>query len=173
MAGPTKVAPPSDDKRWRIVEATMRRNGYRPDGLIETLHSIQSSFGYLDEESLIYVSKALPVSPGKVFGVATFYHYFQLKPAGEYACSVCTGTACYIKGAKALLQAVQEAYGIVEGETTDDNLLSLLTVRCVGACGLAPVAVLNEKILGGLTPEVFISQLQERIEHGTNDKKAG
>lgn len=167
MAGPVKVAPPSDDKRWRIVETTMRRNGYRPDGLIETLHSIQSAFGYLDDESLIYVSQVLPVSPSKVFGVATFYHYFQLKPQGKHVCSVCTGTACHIKGAKALMTAVEDTYGIADGETTADGELSLLQVRCVGACSLAPAIILDGEVLGNFTEQMLLDQLEEVMQDGT------
>lgn len=148
MAGRYKIEPPSDDKRWRLVQGTMRRNGFRPDALIETLHTAQEAFGYLDDDTLLYVSRALRVSPSQVYGVATFYHYFNLKPQGEHTCAVCTGTACYIKGAHKLLDDLQAEYGIKPGETTPDNLLSLLTVRCVGACGLAPAVVLDSDVIG-------------------------
>src|SRR5262245_14475929 len=98
IAGRPMVAPPSDDRRWRVVDATMRRHGYAPSALIEALHAIQQSFGYLDDPSLAYVARSLRVPPSKVYGVATFYHFFSLKPQGEHTCVVCTGTACYIKG---------------------------------------------------------------------------
>lgn len=126
----------------------MRRNGYRPDALIETLHTVQESFGYLDDEALIFVSQALRVSPSQVYGVATFYHFFNLKPQGKHTCAVCLGTACYIKGAGKVLDSIEEQYGIKSGETTADNELSLLTVRCVGACGLAPAVVFDGSVLG-------------------------
>lgn len=155
------IAPPSDDKRWKIVDATMRRNGYKSDALIETLHAVQNSFGYLEDDALLYVAESLRVSPSKVYGVATFYHFFQLKPAGEHVCSVCTGTACYIKGADALLKSVGEEYDVLQGETTDDDRLSLLTVRCLGACGLAPAAVIDGEVVGNLTPEKLRSRLKE------------
>ena len=90
---------PSDDKRWRIVETRMRRLGYRPDALIETLHSAQEAFGYIDDDAMRYVGDSLRVPPSTVFGVATFYHHFTLKPQGEHTCVVCTGTACFINGA--------------------------------------------------------------------------
>lgn len=167
MRAAPNVEPPSDDKRWRIVEATMRRNGYRPDALIETLHSIQSIFGYLEDESLIYVSKALPVSPSKVYGVATFYHYFQLKPQGKHVCSVCTGTACHIKGAKALMEAVEAGYGIADGETTADGELSLLTVRCLGACSLAPAIILDGEVVGNLTDQTLLQHIEEVTQDGS------
>ena len=88
-----KPTAPSDDKRWSVVETRMRRLGNRPDALIEALHATQEAFGYIDDDALRYVSDSLSVPPSKVFGVATFYHYFNLKPQGEHTCVVCTGTA--------------------------------------------------------------------------------
>jgi bidirectional [NiFe] hydrogenase diaphorase subunit len=161
------VDPPSDDKRWRIVNATMRRHGYSPDALIETLHSVQEAFGFLDDEMLNYVSASLRVPPSKTYGVATFYHFFKLKPGGRHSCVVCMGTACYIKGGQQVLQAVSEAYGIEEDETTEDDELSLLTARCIGACGLAPAAVIDGVVVPGLTPEKALEQIEEVIEHGS------
>ncbi len=155
------IVPPSDDKRWKIVDATMRRNGYSSDALIETLHTVQNSFGFLGDEALLYVAESLRVSLSKVYGVATFYHFFQLKPAGDHVCSVCTGTACYIKGADALMKTVSQEYDVVEGATTDDKRLSLLTVRCLGACGLAPAAVIDGEVIGMLTPEKLKKHLSE------------
>jgi bidirectional [NiFe] hydrogenase diaphorase subunit len=165
MRTPVKIEPPSDDKRWRVVEATMRRNGFRPDGLIETLHTVQESFGYLEDEALIYVSRSLRVSPSQVYGVATFYHFFHLKPQGEHTCAVCTGTACYIKGAQELIDTLQEHYGITPGHTTEDDKLSLVTVRCVGACGLAPAVVLDGDVLGNMTVADLNERLQESLNH--------
>jgi bidirectional [NiFe] hydrogenase diaphorase subunit len=139
---------PSDDKRWRIVQGTMRRNGFQPEALIETLHTVQESFGYLEEESLLFVARALNVAPSKVYGVATFYHFFQLKPAGDHVCSICNGTACYIKGGRELLEMFEDEYGLTSDETTPDGQLSLLTVRCIGACGLAPAVILDGEVVG-------------------------
>lgn len=152
LANPKQIDPPTDDKRWRFVQATMRRNGFRRSALIETLHTVQEAFGFLDEESLHYVAASLRVPLSQVFGVSTFYHLFSLKPAGKHSCVVCTGTACYIKGGPKLLAQIEEEYGIKPGETTDDEQLSLLTARCVGACGLAPVAVFDGEVLGNQTP---------------------
>ncbi len=101
---------PSDDKRWRQVDVRMRRLGYRPDGLIEVLHTTQEVFGYLDDEALSYIGESLGVPPSKVYGVATFYSHFLLKPQGLHTCVVCTGTACYIKGASALLAAIARSW---------------------------------------------------------------
>jgi len=153
---------PSDDKRWKIVEATARRHGKEAHALIETLHTVQECFGYLDEAALRYVAVILRVPLSRVYGAATFYHFFTLKPKGKHTCVVCTGTACYIKGAPALLSALEKRYGIKPGQTTEDNQLSVLTARCVGSCGLAPAAVLDSAVLGKIAPE----QLVDRIERG-------
>lgn len=152
---------PSEDKRWKLVNSTMRRNGYAGHALIETLHSVQSAFGYLDDTSMRYVANALDLPLSKVFGVATFYHLFTLKPKGRHACVVCTGTACYIKGASALLAAVEQQYGVAPGQTSDDDRLSVLTARCVGACGLAPAVVLDGSVLGKQTPQEVVAQIEE------------
>jgi len=99
------------------------------------------------------VAASLRVPASKVYGVATFYHFFTMKPPGEHTCVVCTGTACYIKGAPALLNAVREVAGIKQGETTDDGQLSLLTARCLGSCGLAPAVVFDGQVAGKITTE--------------------
>jgi bidirectional [NiFe] hydrogenase diaphorase subunit len=151
---------PGSDKRWKLVNATMRRNGYAGHALIETLHSIQDAFGFLDETSLRFVAASLDLPLSKVFGVATFYHLFMLKPKGRHACVVCTGTACYIKGAGGLVEAIEEHFGVNPGETTEDDRLSVLTARCVGACGLAPAVVVDGDVIGKQTGEDLISKLE-------------
>jgi bidirectional [NiFe] hydrogenase diaphorase subunit len=151
---------PANDKRWKLVNATMRRNGYAGHALIETLHSVQDAFGFLDETSLRFVSTSLDLPLSKVFGVATFYHLFMLKPKGRHACVVCTGTACYIKGAGGLVEAIEGRFGINPGETTGDDRLSVLTARCVGACGLAPAAVVDGDVIGKQTAEDLIAKLE-------------
>ena len=153
------IAPPSDDKRWRIVQATMRRNGFERHALIETLHTVQETFGFLDEDSLRFVASSLRVPLSQVYGVSTFYHLFSLKPAGEHTCVLCTGTACYIKGIPAMLQAIEEHFEIKPGETTEDGKISLMTARCIGSCGLAPVAVFDGEVLGKLTAENVTEKL--------------
>jgi len=160
IATTEKLTPPTDDKRWKIVNATMRRNGYRRDALIETLHTVQESFGYLDEDGLAYVAKSLNCPLSAVYGVATFYHFFSLKPGGEHTCVVCTGTACYIKGAPKLTQLMKERYDIEPGQTTPDGKVSLLSARCLGSCGLAPAVVYDGDVAGKVTPE----QLQSKVE---------
>ena len=154
---------PSKDKRWKLVNATMRRNGYADDALIEALHSVQDAFGFLDETAMNFVAESLDVPLSKVFGVATFYHLFMLKPKGRHACVVCTGTACYIKGSGGLLEAIQSRYDVLPGETTADNALSVLSARCVGACGLAPAVVLDREVLGKQAPDQLIGKLEEEV----------
>ena len=154
-----KVAPPSEDRRWKLVSATMRRHGHRRDALIETLHTVQQSFGYLDQDSLRYVALSLRVPLSRAFGVATFYHYFSLKPPGEHTCVICMGTACYIKGAQLLVAEIEKSFGVKPGQTTADGRISLLAARCIGSCGLAPAAVFDGEVAAKLTP----AELQGRL----------
>jgi bidirectional [NiFe] hydrogenase diaphorase subunit len=160
-----KPVAPSQDKRWRIVDATMRRLGNESYALIEALHSVQESFGYLDTDSLRYVANVLRVPLSQAYGVATFYHFFSLKPPGEHTCVVCTGTACYIKGAAKLLHCLEEKFGIKPGETTADGKVSLLTARCLGSCGLAPCAVFDQQISGRITPEGLLANVGRWENH--------
>lgn len=156
----TASALSTEEKRRRMIVATMRKNGYAPDALIETLHTVQSAFGYLDESSLRFVASELHLPLSKVYGVATFYHAFALKPEGRHRCILCQGTACYIKGSQALLQEVTKAYHIKPGETTEDGEISLLTARCLGSCSLAPAAVMDEEVVGDLTPQRTLAILK-------------
>jgi len=142
---------PTDDKRWRIVETTMRRHGYSRNALIETLHSVQDGFGFLDLPSLRFVAASLHVPLSAVFGVATFY---------QHSCIICTGTACYIKRATELLEHIKHTYGIGDGETTEDQKVSLLTARCLGTCSMAPAAVFDGEIKG----EVTETDIDKRLE---------
>jgi len=159
-AATAKRAAPSDDKRWKIVETRMRRFGDRPEALIEALHAAQEAFGYLDDEALQYVSDILGVPPSKVYGVATFYSFFTLKPQGEHTCVVCTGTACYINGAKDILDSIHARLGIKPKQTTDDNKVSLLTARCIGACSLAPAVIVDGEAKGKVKAAELIEQLE-------------
>jgi bidirectional [NiFe] hydrogenase diaphorase subunit len=154
-----KPTAPNDDPRWRSVETRMRRLGNRPDALIEALHSVQEAFGFIDEDALRYVSDSLAIPPSTVFGVATFYHHFTLKPRGEHTCVVCTGTACYINGAMDLLASIREELGVRPGETTPDRRLSLVTGRCFGSCSLAPAAIVD----GEVQARVNASELMTRL----------
>ena len=154
------------DKRLKVLEVAMKRHQFRQDSLIEVLHTAQELFGYLESELLYFVARRLKLPPSRVFGVATFYHFFTLKPQGRHACVVCTGTACYVKGASGLLAVVNEEAHIKPGETTADGEISLLTARCLGACGNAPVAVVDGVVRSRLTPEALRTQLNDWMPHG-------
>jgi bidirectional [NiFe] hydrogenase diaphorase subunit len=156
----TKPTAPTDDKRWKIVETRMRRMGDRPAALIEALHAAQEAFGYLDESALHYVGDTLGVPHSRVYGVATFYSFFTLKPQGEHSCVVCTGTACYINGAKDILAAIDTGLGIKPKQTTTDGKVSLLTARCVGACSLAPAVIVDGEARGKVDAADLVAQLE-------------
>lgn len=155
---------PNADKRWRLVDNTMRRLGYKGNALIETLHTVQECFGFLDEVSMRYVAKSLRLPLSKVYGVATFYHLFNLKPQGKHTCVICLGTACYIKGAGAIAEELQKEYGVTVGETTKDGQLSVLSARCVGSCGLAPAVVFDGEVAGKLTPDLVKQRIQGMLK---------
>jgi bidirectional [NiFe] hydrogenase diaphorase subunit len=151
---------PSGDKRFRILDTTMKRHQYQPDALIEVLHKAQELFGYLEPDLLLYVARGLKLPPSRVYGVATFYHLFTLKPQGEHTCVVCMGTACFVRGAEKLLAAVHQLTHINPGETTKDRKLSLMTARCIGACGIAPAVVYDRTTAGQQTPELLLQHLR-------------
>jgi len=156
--------PHPEDKRWRLVVGTMRRHGFASDALIETIHTVQSSFGYVDTEALSFVAGNLHVPLSKAYGVATFYNYFTMKPQGEHACVVCLGTACYIKNSGEVLRAVSEMAEIKAGETTKDKKASLLIARCLGTCGLAPVATFDGEVVGKISPSQATARVKEWLE---------
>jgi bidirectional [NiFe] hydrogenase diaphorase subunit len=156
---------PSDDKRWRLVNTTMRRHGFAPDALIETLHSAQEAFGYLDEMTLYFVARSLGVPLSRVYGVATFYHLFTLEPPAEHNCVVCTGTACHIKGSAAILAAAEEATGVKPGSATPDHRLAIQIARCFGPCGLAPLVELDGEALGNTTPPEVAKWIRRWMNH--------
>jgi bidirectional [NiFe] hydrogenase diaphorase subunit len=157
---PASVPLPSSDKRWKLVEATMRRYGHKGSALIEVLHTVQESFGYLDEVSLRFVASSLRLPMSKVYGVATFYHFFSLKPPGQHTCVVCMGTGCYVKGADTLMQAIEEIAHVKAGETTSDGKVSVVSARCIGACSLAPAVVLDGEVIPRAYPGVIKQQFQ-------------
>lgn len=122
--------------------------------LIKVLHKAQSIFGYLPQEVQIFVAKKLKVSTAKVFGVVTFYSYFTMEPKGEHDVCVCLGTACYVRGAEKVAEAFSNELGIGIGETSADGKFSLTALRCIGACGLAPVVTIGDKTYGRLTADM-------------------
>ncbi len=134
---------------------------FNRSNLIQVLHKAQHIFGYLPEEVQRFVAKKLNIHSAEVYGVVSFYSYFTMKMKGKYKISVCMGTACYVKGAQAVLEALEDELSIKPGETTDDGRFSLDILRCIGACGIAPVMLINEKAYGHITPDEARKVLKE------------
>lgn len=132
--------------------------------MIQVLHKAQSSFGYLEEDVLAYVAHKLKLPLSQVYGVATFYHLFSLKPSGAHNCVVCLGTACYVKGSAALLDKIAQEVNLHPGETSPDGKISLMTARCIGACGLAPAAVFDGKVSGKQTTDTVMENIITWLE---------
>ncbi|NES73365.1 MAG: bidirectional hydrogenase complex protein HoxE [Okeania sp. SIO2D1] len=151
---------PSGDKRFKQLDITMKRNQYRQDSLIEVLHKAQSVFGYLEPDVLTYIARGLKLPLSRVYGVATFYHIFSLKPNGAHTCVVCMGTACYVKGGGEVIKALEKELDIKVGETTADNQISLMAARCLGACGIAPAVVFDGSIVAKQTPELVMEKIK-------------
>lgn len=164
--------PLATDKRYKLLEAAMRKHGYQAHALIEALHTAQEAFGFLDDFTLRHVARALRLPPSKVYGVATFYNHFTLKPQGAHTCVVCTGTACYIKGAQRLLAAVEREWRIKPGGTTADNALSLLQARCFGSCAAAPVYSMDGAIRGGATDQALVDDVRHSLKAAAQPEKA-
>lgn len=131
--------------------------------LINVLHKTQEHFGYLPAELQEVVAKELNISVAKVYGVVTFYSFFTMIPKGEFPISICTGTACYVRGADNVLQEFKKQLGIEVGETSEDGKFSLNCLRCVGACGLAPVVLVGDKTYGRVAPDDVKGILEEYI----------
>jgi bidirectional [NiFe] hydrogenase diaphorase subunit len=153
----------SGDKRFKILDVHMKRHQHKADALIEVLHKAQELFGFLDNDLLLFIAYSLKLPPSRVYGVATFYHFFTLKPQGKHTCIVCMGTACYVKGAEKVMNAVQQRAKIRAGETTPDDQLSLLTARCIGACGIAPAVVYDGQVAPKQTAEAALEKINQWI----------
>lgn len=134
------------------LEAYISENKDIEGVLIPVMQKAQELFGYLSLETMELISERLDVPVSEIYGVATFYALFSLTPKGEYVISVCTGTACYVKGAQLVLDEVKKQLGIESGETTPDGKFSIQDTRCLGCCGLAPVMVINNDVYGRLEP---------------------
>jgi bidirectional [NiFe] hydrogenase diaphorase subunit len=116
---------------------------------------------------LWYIARGLKAPPSRVYGVATFYHFFSFKPRGEHTCVVCLGTACYVKGAGDVLAALEKEAGVASGGTTKDGKVSLLTARCLGACGIAPAVVYDNQVAGVQTVETSLERIKGWLSDGT------
>ncbi|MGB9614494.1 MAG: NADH-quinone oxidoreductase subunit NuoE [Fervidobacterium sp.] len=147
------------------VEKILEKYGRKKEMLIKILLEVQKEYRHIPREVVNYLGVALGISPAKIYGVATFYAQFSLKPKGEYTILICDGTACHMEGSMSLVKAIEEEVGIKPGEATHDLKFSLDKVGCLGACALAPVMVINGEVYGNLTPEKvreILKNLKER-----------
>lgn len=136
--------------------------------LIAILHHAQGLYGYLSMEAMEHIAQVTEVPAAEIYGVATFYSHFKLQPQGKHHISVCMGTACYIRGAAKILETIQDQLDIQPGETTEDMLFTLDETRCIGACGLAPVLMVDERVYGRVEPEQVKSILAEYADSPEN-----
>lgn len=148
-----------DELHSFIEEANQKE--YSDSYLIAVLHKVQSIYGYLPRDVMDEISEKMQIPTAHIWGVVTFYHYFNLKPMGKYVISVCMGTACYVKGAEKVLQTIKKHLNIEVGGTTEDKLFTLNEARCLGACGIAPVIMINDKIYGKLDSKKTIDILNK------------
>ncbi|MGM9607204.1 MAG: NADH-quinone oxidoreductase subunit NuoE [Oscillospiraceae bacterium] len=146
---PYQGTPEQEEELRRVIA----KHKGRPGSTMPVLQAAQGIFGYLPEEVQIMVAEGLEIPLSEVYGVASFYAQFTLNPKGKYQVSLCLGTACYVKGAADILAAVEAKLGIKPGSITADGKFSLDACRCIGACGLAPVMMINEDVYGRMTPD--------------------
>jgi len=145
----------------------VKRHKYTEGSLIPILHEVQELYGYVPRNVQEIIARELEVPLSEIYGVITFYSRFTLKPKGKYNAFCCLGTACYVKGAEAVLTAVKEHLGIDNGETTEDGLFSIEEARCIGACGLAPIMMVNEDVYAMVKPEQIPEIFEKyRIKEG-------
>ncbi len=136
-----------------IIKSICKKFDNKPGELINVLHQVQGEIGYLPAEVQELIAEELKIPVSKVFGVVSFYSFFTMQPKGKHPISVCMGTACYVRGAESILDEFQRVLKISVGETTPDGKFSLTSLRCIGACGLAPVAMIGDKVYGRLCPD--------------------
>lgn len=165
-----RAAHPSGDNRFKLLDRAINAHHASGNALIEVLHAAQGIFGYLAPDILIYVARALKRPLSQVYGVATFYNFFRLKPAGKHTVVLCTGTACYVKGANHIQDALEHRCRTKFGQTSADGHVSLVSARCIGSCGLAPVAVLDEEVAAKLTVDEAVRRVGAWLGDAENKK---
>ncbi len=144
--------------REYMVEAKKREH---PEAqLIDILHKAQDIYGYLNTPAMDEIANTMNIPTAHIWGVATFYHFFNLKPKGQHTISLCLGTACFVKGASQVLEAIKKELKVEIGDTTQDGLFTLSETRCLGTCGLAPVMMIDDKVYGALTPKKAVEIIQ-------------
>jgi len=157
----TKTDELSEQEKYNQLKDFISENKEEKGYLIPVLYQAQSLFGYLPEEVQKFVAEEMQISISEVFGVVTFYSYFKTQPVGRHTITICMGTACYVRGAKKILEALQDKLGIQMGETTEDMRFTLGEQRCFGSCGMAPVIMIDSDVHGRLTPNKLDAILEK------------
>lgn len=152
-----------------VEEILKKYENAKRDSLIPILQDIQDSVGYIPKEAVKAVGKYLNLPASKIYGVATFYNQFRFEPLGKYHIQICRGTACHVKGSQKVLETLQRELGIGPGETTKDGLFSIEVVACLGACGLAPVITVNDKVYANMDSD-SVKKLIKELKKGENKK---
>lgn len=143
----------SQEEKYQQLREFIDNNSGKRGFLIPVLHKAQEIFGYLPAEVRAFVAEKMDIPVSTVMGVVTFYSFFRMNPVGRHTITVCMGTACYVRGAKKIMEAVEKTLAIKAGETTGDRRFSLGIQRCLGACGLAPVVMIDQDVHGRMTPK--------------------
>ena len=142
----------TEEEKYALLRNVILEYERKENNLIQILHMAQAIFGYLPSEVQRFIAAEMDLSISKVNSVLTFYSFFSTKPKGKYTVSVCLGTACYVRGGKDVLNKLKDVLGIDVGTTTEDKMFSLQVMRCIGACGLAPAMMVNDKVYKQVNP---------------------
>lgn len=160
------------EKTIGLIQAVCAEYGNQGNELINVLHQVQGKLGYLPAEVQEVIAKELNISVAKVYGVVTFYSFFTMIPMGEHPISICMGTACYVRGSEQVLEEFKRQLKVEVGQSTPDGKFSLNCLRCVGACGLAPVVMVGEKVFGRVSPQQVKNIIAEYKEKSAEAKSA-
>ena len=152
-----------DDVNLALVEPVLEKYGSQKGAIIPILQKVQGLYGFLPRPVIDLISRRLKIPLSKIYGVATFYSQFYLERRGKHVLKICDGTACHVKGTPALISMIRNEYGLKPGETTPDYELTMEVVYCLGSCALAPVAVLDERVVGNLRQDQLSQVVKNRI----------
>ncbi len=143
---------------FKVIDGILEKNARRPEALIPILQEVQAINNYLSGADIVYIASGIGVSPSQVYGVATFFTHFSLKPKGKHIIKLCDGTACHVKKSTSILEALRRRLKLTDDKSTSSDLLfTVETVSCLGACGLAPAMVIDEEVYGQLTPDMAVA----------------
>ncbi len=158
-------------EKFQQIKKIVEKYNFEKANLIAVLQEVQEEYRYLPEEIMTYIAMLMSISPASVYGVATFYSQFSLDPKGKYEIKICDGTACHVRGSMPVYNAIKKKVGLKGDKfTTDDMLFTVETVRCLGACALAPVVVINDKVYSKMTPEAVTIIIEELMKRDSDQK---